>query len=225
PRVIAAVSWGSVSGAGMLTPGPTTSTRRSSCSRRTRMRTHLLPTLVLFALAAPAICVGQGAPSRVAATSPDGRLRIEFSIPEDDQAGAHASYRVSFEDRPVILPSRLGVVASDGPGFGEGVVVGDVRRRAIDETYTQRPGKRSRVVNRCEEVVISLQERAAAPRRWEVVLRAYDDGVALRYRLLGREGEKDVAISGERTQFRLPAGASTYYLPLEGYTTSHEARY
>jgi alpha-glucosidase len=186
----------------------------------------LLSTLaVCLALAAPASSPGQEAQSRAAATSPNGQLRIELSIPGNGPDGGVPTSQVSFRNRPVILPSQLGVLTTDGRGFGEGSVIKGVRTRAVDETYIQRPGKRSRVVNRCEEVVVSLRERAAPLRRWEVVLRAYDDGAALRYRLLGREGEKAVAISGERTQFRLPEGTSAYVLPLNGYTTSHEARY
>ena len=90
---------------------------------------------------------------------------------------------------------------------------------------TQHPGKRSRVVNHCEEVVVSLRERATPARRWEVILRAYDDGAALRYRFAAQEGGEGLAIAGERTRFHLPGDALAYVLPLNGYTTSHEARY
>ena len=77
-------------------------------------------------------------------------------------------------------------------------------------------GKRSR----------SRSARAAQrPRRWEVVLRAYDDGAALRYRFPAQEGWPSLAIAGERTRFHLPDDAVAYALPLVGYTSSHEARY
>jgi alpha-glucosidase len=179
------------------------------------MRSHLLSSTLAFCfvLAASTSCVGQGAPSRAVASSPDGQVRIELSIPGNGPDGAYPGYQVSFRDRTVILPSQLGVVVSDGSGFGGGSAIEGVRTRAIDETYTQRPGKRSWVVNRCEEVIVSLRERADPPRRWEVVLRAYDDGVAVRYRKLAQDGKKGVAISDERTQFRLPEDASAYYLP------------
>jgi alpha-glucosidase len=191
------------------------------------MRSHLLPSslAVCFALAGSPSCIGQGPPSHALATSPDGQVRIELSIPGSGRDGASPSFRVSFRDRAVILPSRLVVVVSDGPRFGESSAIEGVRRRAIDETYTQRPGKRSWVVNRAKEVVVSLREQSDPSRRWEVILRAYDDGVALRYRIPSQEGMQGVAISGERTQFRLPEDATAYFLPLTSYTTSHEARY
>jgi alpha-glucosidase len=191
------------------------------------MRSSLLPALLTigFTLAASILCDGQEVPRRAVATSPDGQVRIELSIPENGPDRASLRYSVSYRDHTIIKPSRFGVVVADGLGFGGRPAIEGVARRAIDETYTQRPGKRSRVVNRCEEVVVSLRERSEPPRQWEIVLRAYDDGAALRYRILGREGKKEVAIASETTEFRLPEAASAYFLPLKGYTTSHEARY
>lgn len=191
---------------------------------------RLVPSTLAFgiALVASLSCFGQDGPSRAVATSPDGRVRIELSIDGDAPGGDRGSpsFRVFFRDRVVVLPSRLGIDLADGPGFGGNTAIEGVRSRAVDETYLQRPGKRSRVVNRCEEVIVSLRERDEPPRRWEVILRAYDDGAAVRYRILaGKDGKKDVRISGERTRFRLPGDASAYDLPLAGYTTSHEARY
>jgi alpha-glucosidase len=176
-------------------------------------------------ITASASRAGQGTPSRAEAISPDGQVRVEFSLDGRGQEGGSPIYRVSFRGRPVILASRLGIDVADGPCFGLDSVIEGVRTRAIDETYTQRPGKRSRVVNRCEEIVVSLRERAAPSRRWEIIFRAYNDGVALRYRLGTQEGAKRVAIAGERTQFRLPGNALAHVLVLDGYTTSHEARY
>src|SRR5262249_26784695 len=62
-------------------------------------------------------------------------------------------------------------------------------------------------------------------RRWEVVLRTYDDGVAFRYRFPAQEGWAELAVAGERTRFALPAGTRAYALPLNGFTTSYESRY
>src|SRR5262249_33564578 len=81
------------------------------------------------------------------------------------------------------------------------------------------------VVNHCEEVAVALRERAASPRRWELILRAYDDGVAFRYRFPTQEAWPSLGIARERTRIRLPADALAHVLPLEGYTTSHAARY
>ena len=125
----------------------------------------------------------------------------------------------------MVLSSRLGIDLAGGQGLGRDSTIAEVRTRAINETYSQHPGKRSRVIDHCEEVVVTLRERAEPAWRWEVVLRAYDDGVALRYRFPAQEGSQRLAIAGERTQIQLPGNAQAYALPLNSFTTSHEVRY
>ncbi len=175
-------------------------------------------------LDAPGTSAGRDAPTRAAAASPDGRIRIELSLARGGDGGDSPLYSVTYRGQPVIRPSRLGIDLADGTGLGRDAAIEDVRTRAIDETYTQSPGKRSRVVNRCEETTVVLRERPSS-RRWEILLRAYDDGAALRYRFPAQEGYNDLAIAGERTRIDLPGEARAYALPLKGYTSSHEARF
>lgn len=191
------------------------------------MKSRQLPSMLSLGLVLilSSTCAGQQMSSRAAATSPDGRVRIELSTSGKSTDGGALSYGVSVRNHAVIKPSRFGVVVTDGPGFGRASAIEKIVSRTVDETYSQRPGKRSRVVNRYNEVVVSIRERSDPPHLWEIVLRAYDDGVAFRYRILGQEGTKEVAIASETTEFRLPEAASAYFLPLKNYTTSHEARY
>jgi alpha-glucosidase len=104
-------------------------------------------------------------------------------------------------------------------------MIESIQTRSINETYIQSPGKRSLVTNRCEEATVTLRERGDPQRRWEVVIRAYDDGAALRYRFPRQNGWNTLAVAGELTQVRLPADPTAFVLPLNGHTTSHEARY
>ena len=191
------------------------------------MRRHRwqLACVVWFVMAASASCARADNPSRAAATSPDRQIRIELFLTERDGGQASPAYSISFRGQPVVLPSRLGIDLAGGKGLGRDSTFVEVRTRAINETYVQHPGKRSRVINHCEEVVVTLRERAAPAWRWEVVLRAYDDGVALRYGFPVQEGSQRLAIAGERTLIQLPADTQAYALPLNSFTTSHEARY
>ena len=134
-------------------------------------------------------------------------------------------YSVSFRGKPIIVSSGLGIELSGSPGLGRDSTIEGIETRSINESYHQHPGKRSRVVNHCEETVVTLRERAAPSSRWEIILRAYDDGVAFRYRFPAQKGWDGLAITGERTRIRMPGNALAYALPLRGFTTSHEARY
>jgi alpha-glucosidase len=177
-------------------------------------------------MAVPEAAADQSTPLHAAATSPNGQVRLELSIAEGEEKTAPSlAYRVSFRGRSVVLPSSLGIDLADGTSLGRHATIEGVRTRTINEAYLQRPGKRSRVVNHCEESVVSLRELTAPGRRWEVVLRAYDDGAALRYRFPAQRGWDSLVVVGERTRLHLPDNAVAYVLPLASYTTSHEARY
>lgn len=95
----------------------------------------------------------------------------------------------------------------------------------MQEEYTQVTGKRRAIVVNAKELVVRLHEVFAPRRNWEVVFRAYDDGVAFRYRFPKQDEWNKLAISRERTEFRFPADAKAFALPLNGFTTSYEKRY
>jgi alpha-glucosidase len=134
-------------------------------------------------------------------------------------------YSFSFKERPVILASSLEVDLADGSTLGADCAIEGSQTTALDASYRQHPGKRSEVVDRCREMVIDLRERAKSRRTWRLVVRAYDDGAALRYRLPRQEGWPSLILSNERIVFALPRGAACFALPLNSYTTSYESRY
>ena len=166
----------------------------------------------------------------VVVVSPDARVGIGVDTLRSDTAAAGVPhYRVTFNGRDVILDSPLRVDLADGTMLGANCTIEGQRTTNVREVYRQFPGKRSHVVNRCSESVISFLEHprdAAKPaRRWQLVVRAYDDGVAFRYRFPKQEGWTELTIAGERTEFSIPAGAVEWALPLNSFTTSYEKRY
>ena len=81
------------------------------------------------------------------------------------------------------------------------------------------------MIDRATETTLTLRERGAKPLEWRLVVRAYDDGVALRYRFPKQPGWSDLELADELTEFAFPAGAVATMLPLASFTTSHENRY
>jgi alpha-glucosidase len=155
----------------------------------------------------------------VAVKSPDGQIVLEIS------AGGAVRYRAGFHDRPVILESPLGVELADGSTLGADSQIESVERQEINETYPQPIGKRSHIVNHCNQAVISLRERAKSSLKWQLILRAYDDGAAFRFRFLPRDGQSDLAVANEKNVFTFPDATTGYALPLNSFTTSYEKRY
>ncbi|WP_218164926.1 glycoside hydrolase family 97 protein [Pseudoduganella namucuonensis] len=141
----------------------------------------LLP--AAWACAAPAIV-----------SSPDGRVAIR--IEEDG-----SRFSISRGGDAVIASSPLGLELDGAPAFGALAL----ERRddvEVDRTIPLVATKAAEARDRYRGATLAFRERAPAGRRLFVDVRAYDDGVAFRYRL---DGAEPVRLRGELTAF-VPAG-------------------
>jgi alpha-glucosidase len=161
----------------------------------------------------------------VVVQSPDGRIAIELFTRAVPGAPGQLEYRVSMANHAVIEASTLGARLQDGIELGRNCAIVGSQSIKIDSSFEQFPGKRRHVVDRGTEAVLTLRERGAKPRKWQLLVRAYDDGVALRYRFPKQPGWADLELADDRTDFVFPPGAVATMLPLENFTTSHEGRY
>ena len=165
-------------------------------------------------IAAPTIC-----------KSPGGGIAIEFDLRKDGATEGVPHYRIRNGTAAVVDWSRLGFDLTGGDLLGGTCEILDAESRPILDEYTQFPGKRRAVVGKANETIVRLQESAKPNRQWEVALRAYDDGVAFRYRFPAQKGWDELSIAGERTRFALPKETRSFALPLNGFTTSYEKFY
>src|SRR5450756_305765 len=110
--------------------------------------------------------------------SPDGAIGLTLSV-----QGA-LTYAVTVDGRPMVLPSKLGLQFNDGTVLGRDVRLLRIQGRNADSTWENPWGKRRRVRDQYRELRLVLREKTGAGRDFEVVFRAYNDGVAFRYCLL-----------------------------------------
>jgi alpha-glucosidase len=166
---------------------------------------------------------GQSSPWVV--RSPDGRLEIELFTRAAPAAASQLQYQVSLSGQSIVDASNLGVRLRDGTELGRNCEVVSSESVRIDSSFEQYPGKRRHVIDRATETTLTLRERGAKPLEWRLVVRAYDDGVALRYWFPKQPGWSQLELADELTEFVFPAGAVATALPLASFTTSHESRY
>jgi alpha-glucosidase len=157
--------------------------------------------------------------------SPDGRVTVDFYTKSPDSAAGPLTYEVSLSGQTVVKPSGFGVRLADGTVLGRNTVLLGIESDEIDASFEQFPGKRRQVTDRAREITLKLTEVGARPLEWQLIVRAYDDGVALRYQFSKQPGWSELELVDELTEFAFPAGAVATMLPLPGFTTSHEGRY
>jgi alpha-glucosidase len=153
--------------------------------------------------------------------SPNGLLTAEVSLDEHSRP----VYAVSFTGRALLRSSQLRLNFADGSSLGEKSTIEKIETREIREEFRQFPGKRSQVQSQCHELTLSFRENDNQQREWQVIVRAFDDGVAIRYRIPQQAGEQKIRIASEATRFTFSNEAKATYLPLPGFVTSHENNY
>jgi alpha-glucosidase len=162
--------------------------------------------------------------------SPDGlaliRVRLADTVPpgmSGDWSGKVRLYaEVEYDGRAVVPLVSLGITRQD-QAFVDGlrlIEAGSVK--TIDETYTMVTGKRRICRNHANEQTLVFQNSNGA--KLELIVRAYNDGVAFRYRFPESSGEKHI-VTSEATGFRLPAGGKMWAHPYDRpskYTPAYE---
>ena len=149
---------------------------------------------------AACLLFGATAHAQMTLDSPGNRVQIALAA----QDGA-LSYSVRVRGQIAIEPSALGVTI-DGANLGEGAIVGQPLRRALRETYPV-VGVHATALNAYREAIFPVQS-GAAKTPWQLEVRAFDDGVAVRYRvpLTGTH-----TVDGESSGWKVPAGSVVWY--------------
>ncbi len=131
-------------------------------------------------------------------------------------------YKVQCAGREVVAYSPLGTVRSDLEFTDNLKFIRATKPREIDETYTMPHGKRRICRNHYKEVVLELENDKGA--RLDLVVRAYDDGVALRYRF-PETSDKTCTVTKELTGFMLSGNGKVWLHPYDKatkYTPAYE---
>ncbi len=153
--------------------------------------------------------------------SPDGRITVMLGTNEADQP----TYTVAVAGRPVIAPSTLGLEFERYAKLANGLRPTATSRSQGTDRYTLSAGKVATVVDRYNQIVVRFAERDGQRRRLDLVVRAYDTGVALRYAVPRQPNLTSLRLANELTQFAFADDYACTGLNLGRFDTGHEGEY
>jgi alpha-glucosidase len=156
------------------------------------MKTHRIANLLRRSLAAisGALLAGAALAKSEVVSSPDGRTTIRI------EADANL-FSVSRRGETVIAPSLLGLEFDGVPELG--ALALEAREDvAVDRTIPLIATKAASARDHYRGATFAFRDTSSPSRRLFIDVRAYDDGIALRYRL---DGTAPVRLRGERTAF------------------------
>ena len=125
------------------------------------------------------------------------------------------SYSVEFNGKTIISESRLGMQLNKD-AFSGGVAVTESSTRSQKETWKSVWGNQSEHLDHFNELTLKITETAATKRNMQIILRAYDDGIAFRYAYPKQENLKQANLTKELSQVALVAES----MPVAWYPAS-----
>ena len=155
----------------------------------------------------PALCCAE-AITVASVASPEKVLNASLEI--DD---GRLSWRVDRLGTPVISASRLGFAIREGGRLERDLVFTGESHRSVDETWEQPWGETRMVRDHFNELRASFRENNRHARRFDVVLRVFDDGVGLRYEFPQQEALPVATIDDELTEFVVADPAAAWWIP------------
>jgi alpha-glucosidase len=160
---------------------------------------------------------------RLSLRSPNGRIEVLIELDAD----GGLTYSVAFDRKPLIVPSPLGLRLSEGRVLLHRLSIASVAEGSVDRHYTLIVGKVRRARDHYNQLRMNLEEARPARDRhkFQLTFRAYDDGVAFRYRLRPRHRGEALLIEDELTCFDFPDDLRCWGLNLGKFDTGHEGEF
>ena len=153
-------------------------------------------------------------------SSPDQKITVTINN------GEKLQYNVHFKGRSMVANSPMGFELKGEPVLNGNFTVVDQKLETIHETWVPVvKSKHAEVLNHCQELQLKLKEKSGQKRALELFVRAYNDGVAFRYKLFrnGQIGQRK--ITRELTAFTIPNDPKAWIAEYGQYATSNEGEF
>ena len=146
------------------------------------------------------------------------------------------SYRIDYRGKAIVEKSRLGVdidnrlfesalavPRGEFEDWSANLVLKGEERSTVDTTWTPLYGENATIRNNYNQLVLHYEKGSSGQvgidqgydkRKYyamDIIVRAYDEGIAFRYHFPETSNGLFLHVTGERTQFAMPAGTMAYY--------------
>ena len=138
-------------------------------------------------------------------SSPDGKLVVTI-----DSENGKAFYSVKYNNKQMIERSQLGVVANIAD-FTNGLTLVKTDEKSIDETYTLRTAKTSKVHYQANQLNLTYDTKQK--HKMVVTFNVANNDVAFRYSFPQTGETSCMVVGGETTAFKLPQHTTTFICP------------
>jgi len=140
-------------------------------------------------------------------SSPDGAIQV---LVNDDEG--LLTYRVTRDGNEVIQPSLLGMRFAKQHGLDTDLKIIKTQLSASDTTWEQPWGENRFVRDNHTQLRLSII-RQAPELNFDLVIKAFNDGIGFRYEVPKQSGLNSVEITEELTEFNMDQDSKAWWIP------------
>lgn len=170
---------------------------------------HLKIVLLFTALIMFSACGDENTYGPVNVSSPNGDLEIMFQLSENGQA----QYSVHKNGAEVIRPSAMSFDFKEMASISQNLQITNVNYTEHNSEWSMPWGEQLSVKNNYKELKVFLEETTELKRKFNIIFRAFDDGVGFRYEFPEQETVDEFLVTDENTQFNLTGDHKVWWIP------------
>ncbi|MDN3593579.1 glycoside hydrolase family 97 protein [Zunongwangia endophytica] len=141
--------------------------------------------------------------------SPDGNLKMEFSLKENGTP----AYQLFYKGEEVIKTSKLGLeLKDDSASLMSGFEISDSKTSNFDDTWTPVWGEQAEIRNHYNELAVTINQ-PSEDRKMIIRFRMFNDGLGFRYEFPQQDNLVYFVIKEEHTQFAMTGDHTAYWIP------------
>ena len=143
--------------------------------------------------------------------SPNQKISFILQNKQGNEDGLF--YAIKYENQPVVELSKLGIIWNND-NWNQQLIVTPSTIQQHDTIWTPVYGERDRVRDNYNESVISITTENKKNPVLQLIVRAYNSGIAFRYRFAENEnGGPYLHITGESTEFNFQENTKAWFTP------------
>ena len=138
-------------------------------------------------------------------TSPNGLITLNLNVKEKlapSPEGKRLYYSIQYKRKDVLLESAFGLEFQNIAPIARDLEIKKSTQSSTQDIWERVWGRRTKVVNNYNQIIVELIESKAPCRRIDFIVRVYDDGVAFRHALPEQDNLSSFVLTAERSYFR-----------------------
>ena len=151
------------------------------------------------------------AKSGIRLLSPDKKIQVSV-----EAGNAGVLYQVNVDANQILKPSKLNLQLQNGLNICGSVILRSQEFGRHSDVWENNLGKNRLIKDQYNELTLHLQE-VASKLLFDVIFRAYNDGVAFRYKFYKQNGTDTLKIQSENNQFAFAGDYDAFMGHHQGY--------